>query len=160
MANGPVRLEEVARYYSTKLAEHGDTARGVDWNGEESQALRFDQLARIIQRDSGFSLNDLGCGYGALFDYLASRFEQIPADTDIVVAHGPPRGYGDRTSDGAHVGAAAMTATLTRVQPQLMVCGHIHPAYGRYRLGATEIINASLVDNRYQPVNPVVEIQL
>jgi hypothetical protein len=34
------------------------------------------------------------------------------------------------------------------------------PAYGRYRLGATEIINASLVDNRYQPVNPVVAIQL
>ena len=84
MANGPVRLEEVARYYSTKLSEHGDTARGVDWNGEESQALRFDQLARIIQRDSGFSLNDLGCGYGALLDYLASRFEQFSyRGTDI-----------------------------------------------------------------------------
>jgi SAM-dependent methyltransferase len=79
-----VRLEEVARYYSTKLAEHGDTARGVDWNGEESQALRFDQLVKIIQRDSGFSLNDLGCGYGALFDYLASRFEQFSyRGTDI-----------------------------------------------------------------------------
>lgn len=84
MDNGPVRLEEVARYYSTKLAEHGDTARGVDWNGEESQALRFDQLVKIIQRDSGFSLNDLGCGYGALFDYLASRFEQFSyRGTDI-----------------------------------------------------------------------------
>jgi hypothetical protein len=46
-----------------------------------------------------------------------------------------------------------MTATLMRVQPRLMVCGHIHPAYGRYRLGAREIINASLVDGRYQPIN-------
>ena len=53
-----------------------------------------------------------------------------------------------------------MTKTLERVQPQLMVCGHIHPAYGRYRLGATEIINASLVDEDYRPVNPVIKIEL
>ncbi len=63
-------LTEVADYYSAKLAEHGETPRGVDWNGEESQVLRFAQLAKIIQSSSAFSLNDLGCGYGALFDYL------------------------------------------------------------------------------------------
>ncbi len=27
-------LEDVARYYSAKLAEHGETPRGVDWNGK------------------------------------------------------------------------------------------------------------------------------
>jgi Icc-related predicted phosphoesterase len=58
------------------------------------------------------------------------------------------------------VGSTAMTATLERVRPRLMVCGHIHPSYGRYRLGDTEIVNASLVDNRYEPVNPVVAIDL
>jgi Icc-related predicted phosphoesterase len=96
-------------------------------------------------------------------EFLASKFDAIPDDTDIVVAHGPPRGFGDRTSghDGhAHVGSTAMTATLERVQPRLMICGHIHPAYGRYRLGTTEIINASLVDEDYRPVNPVVRIEL
>ena len=30
-------------------------------------------------------------------EFLASKFAAIPADTDIVVAHGPPRGFGDRT---------------------------------------------------------------
>ena len=65
-------LTEVADYYSAKLAEHGETPRGVDWNGEESQVLRFAQLAKVIQQPSGFSLNDLGCGYGALFEYLNS----------------------------------------------------------------------------------------
>jgi Icc-related predicted phosphoesterase len=96
-------------------------------------------------------------------EFLASKFEAIPAGTDIVVAHGPPHGFGDRTSrqgGHAHVGSTAMTAALERVQPRVMVCGHIHPAYGRYRLGATEIINASLVDESYRPVNPVVEIEL
>jgi Icc-related predicted phosphoesterase len=41
-----------------------------------------------------------------------------------------------------------------------VVCGHIHSGYGRYQLGDTEIINASLVDNDYRPVNPAVRIVL
>jgi hypothetical protein len=65
----------------------------------------------------------------------------------------PARGYGDRTSAGANVGSTSMAATLERVRPRLMVCGHIHEASGRYRLGETEVINASLVDARYRPVN-------
>jgi SAM-dependent methyltransferase len=77
VGNGPMHLADVARYYSAKLAEHGDTAHGVDWNGEESQVLRFDQLVKVIQRRSGFSVNDLGCGYGALLDYLTPKFERF-----------------------------------------------------------------------------------
>lgn len=66
-------LSEVATYYSAKLAEHGETARGVDWNGEESQTTRFAQLCKIIDTPGPFSINDLGCGYGALYDYLAKE---------------------------------------------------------------------------------------
>jgi Icc-related predicted phosphoesterase len=92
-------------------------------------------------------------------EFLASKFDAIPADIDIVVAHGPPRGFGDRTRQ-SHVGSTAMAAALECVQPRLMVCGHIHPAYGRYRLGATEVLNASLVDEGYRPVNPVIKTEL
>lgn len=70
-------LGEVTDYYSAKLAEHGATPRGVDWNGEESQTLRFEQLTKIIQQPRGFSINDLGCGYGALFDYLRSKYQDF-----------------------------------------------------------------------------------
>jgi SAM-dependent methyltransferase len=66
-------ITEVAGYYSAKLAEHGETPRGVDWNSEESQNLRFEQLTRIIFQPVKFSINDLGCGYGALIDYLNSH---------------------------------------------------------------------------------------
>lgn len=66
-------LGDVARYYTSKLEEHGTTARGVDWNGEASQTLRFDQLLRIVDVAGRFSINDLGCGYGALLDYLDAR---------------------------------------------------------------------------------------
>lgn len=64
-------ISEVSEYYSRKIAAHGDTPRGVDWNGEESQVTRFVQLCKIIHLTTpNFSLNDLGCGYGALLDYL------------------------------------------------------------------------------------------
>ncbi len=66
-------LLEIAQYYSDKLHEFGDNSRGVDWNGEEGQILRFAQLSKVIDGKSGFSINDLGCGYGALYDFLAER---------------------------------------------------------------------------------------
>jgi len=66
-------LNDVARYYTSKLQQYGTTARGVDWNGESGQALRFDQLLRIVDVAGPFSINDVGCGYGALLDYLDAR---------------------------------------------------------------------------------------
>jgi SAM-dependent methyltransferase len=68
-------LIEVAEYYTSKLAQHGETPQGVDWNGEESQILRFEQLSKIVDTSTHFSVNDLGCGYGALYDFLAQKYE-------------------------------------------------------------------------------------
>jgi len=68
-------LKEVAEYYSSKLARHGETPRGVDWNSEESQVLRFEQLGMIFNTSDPFSVNDLGCGYGAFCDYLDQKYD-------------------------------------------------------------------------------------
>jgi SAM-dependent methyltransferase len=70
-------LSELADYHKVKLAEHGCTPLGVGWNGEESQILRFEQLVKVIRQPGGFSLNDFGCGYGALYDYLNSRYQDF-----------------------------------------------------------------------------------
>ena len=67
-------LNDVAEYYTAKLAEHGETPRGVDWNGVESQILRFTQLCKLIRNRDSFSINDLGCGYGALYDFLSQEY--------------------------------------------------------------------------------------
>lgn len=63
-------LVEVSRYYGQRLAAHGPSPQGVDWNGAESQRLRFAQVLRVCEGADAFSLNDIGCGYGALFEYL------------------------------------------------------------------------------------------
>lgn len=63
-------LGNVDHYYSQKLAAYGATARGVDWNSPESQRLRFHQLTSVCDQSVAFTINDYGCGYGALVDYL------------------------------------------------------------------------------------------
>lgn len=67
-----MELGQISRYYTEKLLAHGASAQGVDWNGAESQRLRFDQLVRVCGPEPDFQLNDIGCGYGAFFDYLWS----------------------------------------------------------------------------------------
>jgi SAM-dependent methyltransferase len=66
-------LEAVRRYYSEKIAQHGPTAKGVDWRDEASQELRFEQLLKVVDPERPFAINDYGCGYGALATYLEQR---------------------------------------------------------------------------------------
>jgi cyclopropane fatty-acyl-phospholipid synthase-like methyltransferase len=66
-------LHTVERYYSGRLAEHGTTARGVDWNSDISQRLRFTQLLKVCGDPPRVGLIDYGCGYGALVEALIAR---------------------------------------------------------------------------------------
>lgn len=71
-------LTDIESYYNNRLREHGACARGVDWNGEPSQQLRFEQLLKILDdgqshADKSISLNDFGCGYGALLEHACAN---------------------------------------------------------------------------------------
>jgi SAM-dependent methyltransferase len=63
----------VRDYYSSTIERHGPTPLGVDWPNAASQYLRFVQLLKVCDFIKPFSLNDFGCGYGALLEYLAMR---------------------------------------------------------------------------------------
>ena len=65
----PELKSKVSRYYGEKISTFGAVPKGVDWNDEHSQNLRFEQLLRIIGDSRNVSLNDLGCGYGAILSY-------------------------------------------------------------------------------------------
>ncbi len=68
------------RYYTEKFEIFGATPQGVDWNGSESQLLRFKQLAKVLDAendDAEISLLDYGCGYGLFYEYIASIFTHI-----------------------------------------------------------------------------------
>jgi SAM-dependent methyltransferase len=65
--------KKLSRYFSDKLDQFGATPRGVDYNGPEAQALRFEQLVKVIDPSRRFTVIDYGSGYGAMFDFLHAR---------------------------------------------------------------------------------------
>lgn len=65
--------EKAQKYFSEKVLRFGATPAGVDWNGSEAQELRFEQLLKISGFSGEASINDFGCGYGALYEYLNAR---------------------------------------------------------------------------------------
>jgi hypothetical protein len=66
-------LARVGRYYADRFQQGGCTAAGVDWKSRESQEDRFAKLLEVTSAATGFSLNDYGCGYGGLADYLHEK---------------------------------------------------------------------------------------
>jgi SAM-dependent methyltransferase len=106
-------LHKVERYYSAKFEQHGATAQGVDWNSEDSQRLRFEQLLKAVDPELAFTLNDYGCGYGALADYLdAGRYDFRYVGYDVSPTM---RAHAERSHAGdARVAFAASERDLTR----------------------------------------------
>jgi SAM-dependent methyltransferase len=72
MKSAEIKIK-VSEYYTEKLNQWGATSQGVDWNSEESHEIRFEQLLRVCDSSKPFFINDLGCGYGALYGYMAER---------------------------------------------------------------------------------------
>ncbi len=90
--------------------------------------------------------------------FMEHKWSLIPEDTDILILHGPPHGYGDFSIYGEeHTGSPSLTKRIEEIKPQLVVAGHIHSGYGIYHIGETIMVNASYVDEQYLAANePVV----
>jgi SAM-dependent methyltransferase len=70
----------IEAYYDARVAKYGATPLGVDWSCQATQSLRFVQLLKICDFSTPFSLNDVGCGYGALCAFLAMRYPDFGID--------------------------------------------------------------------------------
>lgn len=80
------------------------------------------------------------------YDFTEDSAEALLAPCtacDVLVTHSPPWGLVDVSSRGDHLGSRAVRQAVERLQPRLVVCGHIHGSAGQQtRLGSTTIINA------------------
>ena len=70
MAENTDHIRETIRFFTEKLAKHGTTAKGIDFNSIAAMHTRYEQVLRAIKVRHGFSLNDFGCGFGAIIDYM------------------------------------------------------------------------------------------
>lgn len=99
--------------------------------------------------------------FNAPEEKLRSIFSRIPHNTDILIAHGPPKGFGDLTIEGNHVGSFALHEQLLRHPVANVITGHIHSAYGSYILNeATDVHNVSYLHENYRDTNPVISLYI
>lgn len=124
-------LSPVASYYTDKIKEFGPQPKGVDWNGEDGQLLRFEQLCRVLDPAASFSVVDVGCGYGALLDFLQERyrdFQYLGLDISETMIE---------TARGLHK-AAAHAHFVSGTEPEAPVDFAVASGIFNVRLGSDE----------------------
>lgn len=96
---------------------------------------------------------------------LAEKWALIPEDTDILVTHSPPSGILDRTVRNHHIGSSSLNMHVICSSIKVHIFGHIHESYGikdGSHLQEYDLIsvNASHINERYEPVNKPIRITL
>lgn len=99
---------------------------------------------------------------------LAEKFKLIPNHVDILITHNPPYGIFDKleryTSSGRseeYVGSISLRNKVMDIKPSLHCFGHIHEHGGKMiDTVITKFVNASHVNEVYEPVNKPIRIIL
>ena len=95
---------------------------------------------------------------------LKQKWAMIPDDTDILITHLPPWGIRDCVIDFMNgrvenVGSTTLLERVNQIKPKLHVFGHIHEGYGEFK-AETHFVNASIMNERYKPVNKPIRVIL
>ena len=105
------------------------------------------------------NLSFFGIGYGIpttpfgdwscdLSEAEASEILEGCNQIDVLISHSPPKGIADTTSSGISVCSTAVRAAGERLKPKLLLCGHIHEAWGQKGL-----IGETIVQNLGPTIN-------
>lgn len=127
----------------------------------------------VYLNDSGVTINGINIWGSpitpAFYDWAFNRergkvinkhWKLIPANTDILVTHGPPMGILDQVGLNDHAGCADLLRHVKRIKPKFHIFGHIHGSHGRYSTPVTQFINPSIVDDNYDVKNFPLEFHL
>lgn len=87
-------------------------------------------------------------------------WDEIPDDADVVVTHGPPYGVLDANELGKHCGCELLRGRLEKVNPMIHAFGHIHEGHGFVLEDGVSYINASICNEKYEPVNKPIYVDL
>lgn len=135
-------LSDVDQYYTGKLRAFGATPSGVDWRDQTSQNRRFAQLLRGLDQSRPASIAEIGCGYGALVEYLRSmglHFSYVGCDIspEMVAA-----------AEAAHAGDAAVSFVVGTEPPEpadyVLASGIFNVRFGYNDAVWTNFVHATL----------------
>ena len=77
---------------------------------------------------------------------LAAKWSIIPDRVDVLVTHGPPRGFGDQGAVRERGGCDDLLARVRVVRPKLHLFGHIHQGGGFWRDEGITLANVTTSD--------------
>lgn len=101
-------LARVTRFFEESFAAHGATPAGVNWSTEWSHQLRFANLAKLIDDGEGGTIADLGCGYGAFYDFLCETGVKVDRFIGYDISEAMLAEARRRIPEGEFVRAAAI----------------------------------------------------
>jgi predicted phosphohydrolase len=152
-------LAPVARWIRALPHAHKIVIAGNhDWCFIRHRAQALDMLGDGVRylEDEGMTLNGLrfwGSPWQPAFhdwafnlprgEALAQKWALIPDDTDILITHGPPLGFGDQVIVAGRQGCEELRAALQRVRPALHMFGHIHHDGGLWRHECMTLTNVT-----------------
>ena len=68
--------KQISNIYNKRFDNHNNTPKGVFWNSKLSQDLRLniilDKILKIAKSEE-FSIADIGCGYGRLYEVIKEK---------------------------------------------------------------------------------------
>lgn len=133
----------------------------VPGNNETEQALRDDATAwpsaqvlhgeaaaidgaRIFGLGGGIPTTPWDWSFDLSEQEATEQLERLEAEIDVLILHSPPRDACDSSgaADAPSFGSPSLRAAIEAKQPKLVVCGHIHEAWGQ-----RETIGSSLIAN-------------
>lgn len=99
-------------------------------------------------------------------EQLAEKYRDIPKDVDILISHAPPfqifdgvplhfSTEGQQEVQGLlhHTGSPSLRAKVFEIKPKLLICGHIHDAFGRCTIDDIIFANVSLLNDDMEVTN-------
>lgn len=131
----------------------------VPGNAESIQELEMAAVAlptAVVLHGGARMVSDLtlfGLGYAVpvtpFGDWSCDLAEEAAAEMladlppgSVLVSHSPPHGVADMSGNGAHIGSTAVREAVLRAGPRLVLCGHVHNAWGETgQLGAALVVN-------------------
>jgi len=169
-------IRNFAKWFDKQPAKHliwipGNHSRGFEANYPTSlDWIKEESLRTNVLLDSGITIEGINIWGSPQTPYfhnwaynvdrgenIRKYWDMIPNDTSIVITHGPPFGILDIIAPGLHkeehVGCEELMKKILEMKPKFHIMGHIHEGYGIYKTPDTTFINASIMDEHYNPIN-------
>lgn len=93
---------------------------------------------------------------------ICKHWDLIPLDTQVLITHGPMKGFLDMTLRGVSTGCPYLLEKVSEIKDlKLFVCGHIHEAYGRIDFPDGGVfVNASTLNFNYNVQNKPIVVEI